>query len=119
MSSSQGEDVCKFTSTLTFMILVGSKVTEAALLECLQGCSDEDVKSVGVALGINRARLDGHSRGQRLAEVVARLYAEGVDACREMRWVDLSSALVDAGESELAKRIEVNRSMLVESEVCN
>ena len=92
------------------IILAGLKVTDTVLLACLEGLSDVDIKYVGVALGINNVRLEKLAEGQTLAEVVADTYRKCTDSCKETSWEELDHALVAAGHSELAKRMEINRS---------
>lgn len=88
----------------------GSKVTESALLECLLRLNDPEIKAVGMALGISNARLEGMTEGQRLAQEVARTYQELGDGCKELSWSDLVTALVEAGQNELAQRITTDMS---------
>ena len=59
---------------------------------------------MGVALGISSDRLEGMGEGQRLAEAVSR------EAGGNWSWNELIQSLEGAGQSELAKRITINKS---------
>ena len=61
---------------------------------------------MGVALGISSDRLEGMGEGQRLAEAVSR------EAGGNWSWNELIQSLEGAGQSELAKRITINKSEL-------
>ena len=75
-------------------------------MECLRGLSNTEVKNVGVALGISNDRLEGMGEGQRLLEAVSR------EVGRNWSWNEMIQSLEGVGQSELAKRIMINKSEL-------
>ena len=62
---------------------------------------------MGVALGIDNDRLEGMGEGQRLLEAVSR------EVGRNWSWNEMIQSLEGAGQSELAKRITINKSELI------
>lgn len=80
---------------------------DSVLSECLHSLSDTEMKNVGVALGIGSDRLEGMGEGLRLAEAVSR------EVGGNWRWNELIQSLEGAGQSELAKRITINKSELI------
>ena len=80
---------------------------DSVLPEWLHGLSDTEVKNVGMALGISNDRLEGMGEGQRLAEAVSR------EVGGNWSWNELIQSLEGAGQSELAKRITINKSELI------
>ena len=89
------------------LISAGSEVIDFVLSHYLHGLSDAEVRKVGVALGITSDRLEGMGEGQRLAEAVSR------EAGGNWSWNELIQSLEGAGQSELVKRITINKSELV------
>ena len=79
---------------------------KTALLEYLTGLSNEDVKSVGVAMGVANTRLEGASEGQSAAEILTSRYNDSY----QMSWSELETLLEKAGLTELAKRAAMFRS---------
>ena len=65
---------------------------------------------MGVALGISNDRLEGIGEGQRLLEAVSR------EVGGNWSWSELIQSLEGAGQSELAKRITINKSKLMAKE---
>ena len=92
---------------ISLLISAGSEVMDSVLPHCLHGLSDAEVRKVGVALGISSDRLEGMGEGQRLAEAVSR------EAGGNWSWNELIQSLEGAGQSELAKRITINKSELL------
>lgn len=86
------------------LISVGSEVMDSVLSHCLHGLSDAEIRKVGVALGISSDRLEGMGEGQRLAEAVSQ------EAGSNWSWNELIQSLEGVGQSQLAKRITINKS---------
>lgn len=84
--------------------LTGSEVTDSVLLKCLRGLSDTEVKQVGVALGTGEDRLATMGEGQTLVEAISRKVGS------KWSWNELIQSLEGAGQSELIKKISVNKS---------
>ena len=89
---------------ILLLISIGSEVMDSVLSECLCGLSDTEVKNVGVALRIHIDQLKGMGEGQRLAEAISR------EVGSNWSWNELIQSLEEAGHSELAKRITINKS---------
>ena len=84
----------------------GSKVMKTALLDYLTGLSNEDVKSVGVAMGVANTTLEGASEGQSAAEILTSRYSDSY----QMSWGELETVLEKAGLTGLAKKAAMFRS---------